>query len=79
MNADWLVWGIAGLAILISLANPGGLLIGAAIAFVVLGGRYGLPYVGDVLRERQSGVGAAKARGRVRDSMRGENRGDDRD
>ena len=78
MNADWLVWGVAGLAILISLANPGGLLIGGAIAFVLLGGRYGLPYVGDVLRERQSGVGAAKARGKVRDSMRGD-RGDDRE
>ena len=75
-TADWLIWGIAGVAVLVSFANPGGLVIGAAIAFLLLGGRYGLPFIGDYLKSRQSGVGQAKAQRKLRDSMR---RDDDRD
>nr|WP_176580078.1 hypothetical protein [Halorubrum lacusprofundi]AQM75282.1 hypothetical protein [Halorubrum lacusprofundi] len=69
-TADWLLWGIAALAILVSFANPGGFIIGALIAFVLLGGRYGLPFVGDYLKSRQSGVGQAKAQRKLRDTMR---------
>ena len=75
-TADWLVWSIAVLAVLVSFANPGGFVIGAAIAFLLLGGRYGLPFIGDYLKSRQSGVGQAKAQRKLRDSLR---RDDDRD
>jgi len=54
----------------VSFANPGGFIIGAAIAIVLLGGRYGLPFVGDYLKSRQSGVGQAKAQRKLRDTMR---------
>lgn len=75
-TADWLVWSIAVLAVLVSFANPGGFVIGAAIAFLLLGGRYGLPFIGDYLKSRQSGVGQAKAQRKLRDSLR---RDDERD
>ncbi|ELZ38769.1 hypothetical protein C471_09370 [Halorubrum saccharovorum DSM 1137] len=75
-TADWLLWSIAALAVLVSFANPGGFVIGAAIAFLLIGGRYGLPFVGDYLKSRQSGVGQAKAQRKIRDSMR---RDDERD
>jgi len=75
-TADWLLWSIAGAAVLVSFANPGGFVIGAAIAFLLIGGRYGLPFVGDYLKSRQSGVGQAKAQRKIRDSMR---RDDERD
>lgn len=69
-TADWLLWTIAGLAVLVSFANPGGFIIGAAIAFLLLGGRYGLPFIGDYVRSRQSGVGQAKYQNKMRDAMR---------
>ncbi|WP_066418788.1 hypothetical protein [Halorubrum aethiopicum] len=69
-TADWLLWSLAGLAVLISFANPGGFIIGAAIAFLLLGGRYGLPFIGDYIRTRQTGVGQAKAQRKIRDTMR---------
>jgi len=78
-NVDLLLWGIAGIAVLISLANPGGLIIGLLIAFIILGGRYGLPYVGDLIKTRQSGVGRAKVGQSARDKLRGGgDRGDEK-
>ncbi|GAB6879183.1 hypothetical protein JCM17823_14570 [Halorubrum gandharaense] len=71
MSTDAIVWSLAAAAVLVSLFNPGGLIIGAAIAFVLLGGRYGLPYVGDLIKQRQSGVGRAKVSQRARDGVRG--------
>jgi len=59
-TADWLLWGIAALAILVSFANPGGFIIGAAIAIVLLGGRYGLPFVGDYLKADSRASGRPK-------------------
>jgi len=75
-NVDILLWGIAGVALLVSFANPGGLIIGALIAFVILGGRYGLPFLGDLVRQRQSGVGRAKVGQNVRNKLRGDGRDD---
>ena len=61
---------------LATFANPGGLIIGALIAFVILGGRYGLPFLGDLVRQRQSGVGRAKVGQNVRNKLRGDGRDD---
>lgn len=69
-TADWLLWSLAALAVLVSFANPGGFIIGALIALLLLGGRYGLPFIGDYIRSRQSGVGQAKTQRKLRDSMR---------
>ena len=75
-NVDIFLWVVAAIAVLISLANPGGLIIGALIAFVILGGRYGLPFLGDLVRQRQSGVGRAKVGQNVRNKLRGDGRDD---
>jgi hypothetical protein len=76
---DVAIWAIAVFAVLVSFMNPAGLMVGLAIAFVLLGGRYGLPFVGDIVRERQSGIGRAKVEHRARERMRGNDRdGDDR-
>jgi hypothetical protein len=76
-NVDILLWTVAGVALLVSFANPGGLIIGAGIAFVIIGGRYGLPFLGDLVRQRQSGVGRAKVGQSARDRLRGD-KGDDK-
>jgi len=73
-KGDAIIWFLAAAAILISLMNPGGLLIAGIIAFVLLGGRYGLPYVGDLVKQRQSGVGRAKVGQSARDRLRQDNR-----
>jgi hypothetical protein len=75
-NVDIVLWIVAAIAVLISLANPGGLLVGALIAFVLLGGRYGLPFLGDLVRQRQSGVGRAKVGQKARNKLRGDGRDD---
>ncbi len=78
-KADAIVWFLAIAAVMVSLLNPGGLLIAGLIAFVLLGGRYGLPFVGDLVKQRQSGVGRAKVGQSTRDMLRRDgNRGDDK-
>ena len=76
-NVDILLWTVAGVALLVSFANPGGLIIGAGIAFVIIGGRYGLPFLGDLVRQRQSGVGRAKVGQSALDRLRSD-KGDDK-
>jgi|GEM_PF-735472 hypothetical protein len=69
-KVDTFLWAVAIGVLLISLANPGGFIIAGIIAFVILGGRYGLPFVGDLMKQRQSGVGRAKASQKFRDGLR---------
>lgn len=69
--ADAIVWGLALFAVLVTFLNPGGLLVGLLIAFVILGARYGLPYVGQVYRDRQKGASAAKINQGARRRIRG--------
>lgn len=68
--SDWIIWGLAIAAVAISLLNPGGLVIGGAIALILLGGRYGLPFAADLARSRQHGVGRAKTSQKAREKMR---------
>ncbi len=78
-TADTAVWVLALAAVGIALLNPGGMVIGAAIAIVLLGGRYGLPFIGDLVKERQRGVGAAKHQRQIREKIReNDPRDDDR-
>jgi hypothetical protein len=77
-KVDTFLWILAIGVILITLANPGGLIIGLLVAFVILGSRYGLPFVGDLVRQRQSGVGRAKVTQGARNKLRRDNRGDDK-
>ncbi|WP_254810609.1 hypothetical protein [Natronosalvus amylolyticus] len=74
ISADHVIWGIAIIAVGITFLNPGGLIIGLAIALFVLGGRYGLPFARDVYTARQSGVSSAKVRQKARDMGSGRNR-----
>ena len=67
---DTIIWGLAVGAVVVSLANPGGLIIGAIIAFLLLAARYGLPFVGDLVKRRQSGVGAAKKQQQIQREVR---------
>ncbi|WP_418280807.1 hypothetical protein [Halorubrum sp. DTA98] len=69
--SDWIVWGLAIGAVAITFANPGGFVIGAGIALLLLGGRYGLPFIADLIRSRQHGVGRAKASQKAREKVRG--------
>jgi len=76
---DVVVWIVAIAAVLVTLLNPGGLIIGAIIALLLLGSRYGLPWVGDYVKQRNSGIGQAKLRQSTRDRLRRDsNRGDDK-
>lgn len=71
MNTDAIIWTLAILAVLITFLNPGGLIIGLLIALVLLGGRYGLPYVGGLIRDRQRGASSAKISQGTRKRFRG--------
>jgi len=67
ISADHVVWGLALFAVAITFLNPGGFIIGLAIALFLLGGRYGLPFARDVYTARQSGASSAKIRQKARD------------
>lgn len=69
-------WILAALAVAIALFNPGGLVIGLLLAGLILGVRYGVPFLGDVIRERQKGVSGAKMEQTSRSRLRGR-RGDE--
>jgi len=69
-TADWLLWGIAALAILVSFANPAGSSSAPRSPSCCSAVGTGLPFVGDYLKSRQSGVGQAKAQRKLRDTMR---------
>jgi len=69
-TADWLLWGSPHSLFSCRSRTPAGSSSAPAIAIVLLGGRYGLPFVGDYLKSRQSGVGQAKAQRKLRDTMR---------
>lgn len=71
---DGIVWGLAVLIVLVTFLNPGGLIVGLVVATLLLGARYGLPFLGDLIRTRQSGASAAKIQQDARKRLRG---GDD--
>lgn len=75
-KADTIVWGIAIIAIGISFISSGGLIVGIAIAVLIIGGRYGLPFASEVYTARQSGVSSAKVRQKARNF--GSDRGDEK-
>lgn len=69
--ADIAIWSIAILIVLVTFLNPGGLVIGIIVAALLLGGRYGLPYLGQLYRDRQTGASAAKIQQGTRRRIRG--------
>lgn len=61
-----LVWAIAALIVAVSFLNPGGFIVALIIALALVAAFYLIPWVGDLVRDRQRGASAAKARKRIR-------------
>ncbi|QIO25436.1 hypothetical protein [Haloarcula sp. JP-L23] len=59
---DMVLLGVIGLILVVSLLNPGGLLLAATIAALIISVRLVVPWVGDYYKEAHSGkVGRMRA------------------
>lgn len=74
ITLDQVLWVLIGFVFLVAIIAGGGFITAIAIGIGLLLLRYGPPFVGDLLRERQKGISSAKVESRVRKELRG---GDD--
>lgn len=70
---DGIILGIAAFLLFVSLLNPGGIFIAAAIVFVLLGLRLLLPWLGQYIVSSHSGK---KGRAQARKARRADDTGD---